>query len=276
MSAMMLEVAVESDEEWDSSRSWEDLPAGLPKRRSPKALIPSSPTPSGRSRFRPPDRRSAGACAQRRMARQGQADQRPVFSDGGRTRSDAANVAGQNCCSETSSLRMVSARRSGRQRRPFDQHATHLLVHGTLHLLGYDHHVTMRPRTWRRARCAPSHGSALPIPTRRPPDGDRRRRGRLQVVARHAAPDLRRRCDRRFARRSKRPSTKRRSGAPRRRRPLPDRATDAPQHAPLRRTDRRRHLRDSRRHHGRAVQHQLRRSGARVRRRRTQPPAGLW
>ncbi|APX13663.1 rRNA maturation RNase YbeY [Tateyamaria omphalii] len=31
------------------------------------------------------------------------------------------------------------ARESAEQGKPFDAHVTHLLVHGTLHLLGYDH-----------------------------------------------------------------------------------------------------------------------------------------
>ena len=35
-----------------------------------------------------------------------------------------------------------------------EDHATHLMVHGTLHLLGYDHHEEARPMTWNCARSA--------------------------------------------------------------------------------------------------------------------------
>ena len=74
------------------------------------------------------------------MARQGQADQRPLLPDGRglRARSDQT-LPGRNCCSAISSSPTASARPKRRKRRALDEHATHLLVHGTLHLLGYDH-----------------------------------------------------------------------------------------------------------------------------------------
>ena len=36
-SPMMLEIALDADEEWDSSRSWQSLARNAPRRRSPKA-----------------------------------------------------------------------------------------------------------------------------------------------------------------------------------------------------------------------------------------------
>ena len=68
-----------------------------------------------------------------------------------------------------------------------DEHATHLVVHGTLHLLGYDHQADADAATWKRAKSARSPGSASPIPMRWTPDGDATgRRRRLAAVARHA------------------------------------------------------------------------------------------
>ena len=48
-----------------------------------------------------------------------------------------------------------------------EQHATHLIVHGTLHLLGYDHHDDARRRGHGSARSAARwRGSASPTPMR--------------------------------------------------------------------------------------------------------------
>ena len=82
---MMLEIALEADEEWDSSRPWDAL-----VRKAAEAAIAESAFPAARDvrsagrTLGPPDRRRAGPRAQRRMARQGQADQRPVLPDGRR------------------------------------------------------------------------------------------------------------------------------------------------------------------------------------------------
>ena len=69
------------------------------------------------------------------------------------------------------------------------------MVHGTLHLLGYDHVTTTAPPTWRRAKCkalarlgiADPYVGDLLMATRHDDDGGSR------PVARHARADLRRR-----------------------------------------------------------------------------------
>ena len=59
----------------------------------------------------------------------------------------------------------VCEREAAEKAIPVETHATHLLVHGTLHLLGYDHQTTIRRPTWRTARSARLPASASTIPT---------------------------------------------------------------------------------------------------------------
>ena len=77
--------------------------------------------------------------------------------------STRAMTAGQNCCSATSCSRAVSARAKRRRKAiAVEDHATHLIVHGTLHLLGYDHQGRRRGRGHggaRGARAAPRSAS---------------------------------------------------------------------------------------------------------------------
>ena len=278
---MMLEIAVDADEEWDSSRSWERL-----VRRAADAAIAESAFPQlatsdapGRN-LGPPDRRRRGPRAQRRMARQGQADQRPLLPDGRRARSQLEQMLpDRNCCSATSSSPTASARPRRRRRASrVEEHATHLIVHGTLHLLGYDHHDDGAGRRHGgargpRARAArhrqPLRGGRL-MATRHDDDGGSRlwRGMRHLIFGEDSEPTLRDEIEEAI--------DEAEESRPGRRRPLARRAADAAQPAPLRRADRRRHLRHARRHHRGARRHQLRRSGPRLRRRRPQPPAGLW
>ena len=77
---------------------------------------------------------------ERRLARQGQADQRPLLPDG---RGSAIWHAAPSRCSATSSSPTASARpRRPTRRWRSESHAAHLVVHGTLHLLGYDHETS--------------------------------------------------------------------------------------------------------------------------------------
>ena len=80
---MMLEIALEADEEWDSSNSWEPL-----VRKAAAAAIAESAFPqlNESSRHIELSVRLAGdeevRGAERPLARQGQADQRPLLPDG--------------------------------------------------------------------------------------------------------------------------------------------------------------------------------------------------
>ena len=139
---MMIEIALEADEEWDSSRSWRDL-----ARRAAEAAIAESAfaqlatcRAAGRN-LGPTDQRRRSARIERSVARQGQADQRPFVSRCSTTPNlRLANVAGPELLlGDIILARGVCASEADEKGISLDQHASHLLVHGTLHLLGYDH-----------------------------------------------------------------------------------------------------------------------------------------
>ncbi len=56
------------------------------------------------------------------------------------------------------------SRQAQEQGKPLADHLRHLVVHGVLHLLGYDHEEPARPGRWRRWRPASWPASASPIP----------------------------------------------------------------------------------------------------------------
>ena len=84
---MMLDVAIDADAEWDSSTGW----AGLAEAAAAAAIAESAFRSSAQGQrtvelsVRLAERRR-GPRPERRMARQGQADQRPVLPDGRRSR----------------------------------------------------------------------------------------------------------------------------------------------------------------------------------------------
>ena len=169
-SVMMLEIALEADAEWDSSTAGTRWSAAPPKRRSPKAPFPqlaASERPVELSvRLTGDDEVRALNAA---MARQGQADQRPLLPDGAKQ----ANCSRRNCCRTGIVARRYRLARGVCEREaadkgvPLERHATHLLVHGTLHLLGYDHHDDARSRRHGSARSARAQpASASPTLTR--------------------------------------------------------------------------------------------------------------
>ena len=81
---MMLDIAIDADAEWDSSTGWDELAAKAATAAIAESAFPHLAERSARRRtFGPPRRRRGGPGAQRQMARQGQADQRPVLPDGG-------------------------------------------------------------------------------------------------------------------------------------------------------------------------------------------------
>lgn len=143
---MMLEVAVEADGEWDSSSGkpllWNDL-----ARRAAEAAIAESAFPqlttspraveisvrlTGDEQVRALNARWRGKDKATNVLSFPLAEEHDLA---------AANVAGpevllgdiilaQGVCASEASEKGVTV----------EEHATHLLVHGTLHLLGYDHH----------------------------------------------------------------------------------------------------------------------------------------
>ena len=139
---MMLEVAVEADEEWDSSRSWEQLArkaaeaaiaeSAFPQLADSERAVEISVTLTGDEQVRALNTEWRGKDKPTNVLSFPMADERDL------TR---ANVDGpelllgdiilaHGVCEAEAADKGVSV----------EQHATHLLVHGTLHLLGYDHH----------------------------------------------------------------------------------------------------------------------------------------
>ena len=139
---MMLEIALEADEEWDSSRPWEEL-----VRDAAQAAIAESAYPELTASERP---------VELSVRLTGDAEVRALNAEW-RGKDKATNVLSFPL-SEADDLKqtklsgpelllgdIVLARgvcetEAGDKGVSVEQHAAHLLVHGTLHLLGYDHH----------------------------------------------------------------------------------------------------------------------------------------
>ena len=139
---MMLEIAVEADEEWDSSRSWERL-----VRDAAEAAIAESAFPelASSSRSFELSVRLAGDEEVRVLNSEWRGKDRPtnVLSFPMLTENELrdANVAGpEMLLGDIILARGICEAEAAEKGVSIDQHASHLLVHGTLHLLGYDHH----------------------------------------------------------------------------------------------------------------------------------------
>ena len=139
---MMLEVAVEAEEEWDSSRSWEDI-----ARRAATAAIAESDYPelgdtdrsvelsvtlTGDEQVRELNAHWRGKDKPTNVLSFPMAEERDLRR---------ANVAGPELLlGDIILARGVCEAEAADKGVSVEQHATHLMVHGTLHLLGYDHH----------------------------------------------------------------------------------------------------------------------------------------
>ena len=137
---MMLEIALDADEEWDSSSSWDAL-----VRDAAEAAIAESAFPQLAKSQRPVE-------LSVRLA--GDEDVRALNAEW-RGKDKATNVLSfplaeaddlETTIAEQELLlgdiilaRGVCAAEAAEKGVTVEQHATHLLVHGTLHLLGYDH-----------------------------------------------------------------------------------------------------------------------------------------
>lgn len=137
----MLEIALEADEEWDSSRSWDLL-----VRRAAEAAIAESAFPrlatseraveisvllTGDHKVRELNAEYRGKDKPTNVLSFPMADRQDL----GRTTVAAPElllgdiILARGVCEAEATDKGVTV----------EQHATHLIVHGTLHLLGYDH-----------------------------------------------------------------------------------------------------------------------------------------
>jgi probable rRNA maturation factor len=139
---MMLEIALEADEEWDSSSSWEQL-----VRRAAEAAIAESAFPQLAQSARPIELsvRLTDNEEVRALNAEWRGKDKPTnvlsFPMLEETDLQQANVAGPELLlGDIILARGVCEAEAADKGMSVEQHATHLVVHGTLHLLGYDHH----------------------------------------------------------------------------------------------------------------------------------------
>ena len=139
----MLEVAVEADEEWDSSLSWEQL-----VRNAAEAAIAESAFPQLATSERSIEIsvRLTGDEEVRALNAQWRGKDKPtnVLSFPMVEASDLQNtkvVDSELLLGDIILAHGVCEAEAAEKGIRFEDHAAHLLVHGTLHLLGYDHHV---------------------------------------------------------------------------------------------------------------------------------------
>ena len=137
----MLEIALEADEEWDSSRSWKQL-----AQKAAEAAIAESEYPELAASDRPVE--ISVTLTSDEQVRELNAKWRkkdkptnvlsfPMADELDLSRARIADaelllgdiILAHGVCETESREKAVT----------FQDHATHLIVHGTLHLLGYDH-----------------------------------------------------------------------------------------------------------------------------------------
>ena len=138
---MMLDIAVDADAEWDSSRPWEQL-----VRKSAEAAIAESAFPDLSRSVRQVELsvRLTSDEEVRALNAQWRGKDRPTnvlsFPLSERYELEQVDEDGPELMlGDIILARGVCEREAAEKHVSVDEHATHLLVHGTLHLLGYDH-----------------------------------------------------------------------------------------------------------------------------------------
>jgi probable rRNA maturation factor len=138
---MTLEIALDSDEEWDSSRSWEQLARTAAQAAIAESAFPQladerpveiSVTLTGDEQVRALNAQWRGKDKPTNVLSFPMADERDL---------SRANLAeAELLLGDIILARGVCAAEAAEKGVSVEDHAAHLLVHGTLHLLGYDHH----------------------------------------------------------------------------------------------------------------------------------------
>jgi probable rRNA maturation factor len=138
----MLEVAIDADGEWDSSRSWEKLlrsaaeaaiaESAFPQLAASERSVEISVLLTGDDKVRDLNTEYRGKHKPTNVLSFPLADQVDLRE---------ANVAGPELLlGDIILARGVCEAEAADKGVSVEDHATHLVVHGTLHLLGYDHH----------------------------------------------------------------------------------------------------------------------------------------
>jgi probable rRNA maturation factor len=138
---MMLEIALEADEEWDSSSSWVEL-----ARKAAQAAIAESAFPqlNESSRHVELSVRLAGDEEVRGLNAHWRGKDKPTnvlsFPMAEAYELEQSDEDGPAIMlGDIILAHGVCEREAADKGVTIDEHATHLVVHGTLHLLGYDH-----------------------------------------------------------------------------------------------------------------------------------------
>lgn len=138
---MTLEIDLEADEEWDSSTDWRLL-----ARRAVESAISESAFPQLVDSRRTVELsvRLTNDEEVRNLNAKWRGKDRPTnvlsFPLAGPDEFHEANAPGPELMlGDVVLARGVCVREADEKGIPMERHATHLLVHGTLHLLGYDH-----------------------------------------------------------------------------------------------------------------------------------------
>ena len=137
----MIEIALEADEEWDSSCSWERLAhrsaeaaiaeSAFPELAESDRAVEVSVTLTGNEQVRALNSRWRGKDKPTNVLSFPMADELDFAR---------ANVDGPELLlGDVILARGVCEDEAAKKGVRFEDHAAHLLVHGTLHLLGYDH-----------------------------------------------------------------------------------------------------------------------------------------
>lgn len=139
---MMLDIDIEADAEWDSSIDWTLL-----VRRAAESAVAESAFPQLAAGGRPVELsvRLASDDEVRDLNSRWRGKDKPtnVLSFPLAEAAELGSMDGEGpelMLGDIVLARGVCEREAAEKDIPFETHATHLLVHGTLHLLGYDHH----------------------------------------------------------------------------------------------------------------------------------------
>jgi len=138
---MMLAIDIEADEEWDSSTDW-----SLLVRKAAEAAIAESAFPQLAEATRPVELsvRLTGDEEVRALNSEWRKKDKPTnvlsFPMAEPYELEQADEEGPELMlGDIVLARGVCEREAAEKAIPVERHAAHLLVHGTLHLLGYDH-----------------------------------------------------------------------------------------------------------------------------------------
>ncbi len=139
---MTLDIAIDADAEWDSSTRWETL-----VRTAAEAAIAQSAFPQLARSERPVELsvRLTGDDEVKALNASWRGKDKPtnVLSFPQSEPAELSEIAGDGpelMLGDLVLARGVCERGAAEKAIPLEDHAAHLIVHGTLHLLGYDHH----------------------------------------------------------------------------------------------------------------------------------------